>query len=139
MSDTTSTESITRVVDGQTLPLAGTWVIDPSHSSLGFAVRHLMVSKVRGRFSDWQGTIKIADDLAASSVAISADAASIDTRDRQRDEHLRAGDFFDVATYPTVIFSSTGVEVRGTKAVVAGDLTIRGVTRPVEVDVEFGG
>ena len=88
----------------------GTWVIDPVHSSIGFSVRHLMVSKVRGRFEVISGTVTIADDTALSAVDATIDAASVNSGDAKRDEHLRADDFFGVAEFPTVTFRSTAVD-----------------------------
>jgi polyisoprenoid-binding protein YceI len=117
----------------------GLWTIDPSHSEIGFSVRHLMVSKVKGRFADFEGTITIADDPLASSVQVSVDVSSIDTADAKRDEHLRSSDFFDVAEHRTMTFSSTSVHEDGDDYLVTGDLTLHGVTRPVELHVELNG
>src|ERR687884_460545 len=97
-----TTAEITRTVDGVEIPAAGTYAIDPSHSEVGFSVRHLMVSKVRGRFSDVAGTVVVADDPLASSVEVTIGTASIDTRDEKRDGHLRSGDFFDVERHPAI-------------------------------------
>ena len=118
---------------------AGTWTIDPSHSEVGFSVRHLMVSKVKGTFESFSGAVEISDDLLASSVTASVDLSSINTRDAQRDEHLRSGDFFEVATYPELTFASTSVEPAGDGYRVTGDLTIKGTTRSVDLDLEFHG
>jgi len=117
----------------------GTWTIDPTHSDVSFSVRHLMVSKVKGRFSTFEGTITVADDPAASSVRASIDMASIDTRDEKRDGHLRSADFFAVEQYPTMDFVSTGIRSNGDHYTLTGDLTVHGVTRPVELDVEVNG
>ena len=121
-----------------TIPV-GTWNIDPAHSEAGFSVRHLMVSKVRGRISTFSGSITIADDPLRSSVEVTLDPASIDTRDAKRDEHLRSADFFEVTAHPTWTFRSTGVRADGDDWIVTGDLTIRGVTRSVDLEVEFNG
>jgi len=121
-----------------TIP-TGTWEIDPSHSTVGFVARHLMVSKVRGRFASYQATIKIADDPLQSSVVVTIDAASIDTRDDNRDAHLRSPDFLDVEQYPTLTFESTAVRAAGEDYEVDGNLTIRDVTRPVTLQLEFTG
>jgi polyisoprenoid-binding protein YceI len=112
-------------------PTAVTWRIDPAHSEVSFRVRHL-VSRVRGSFGDWQGTI-VADpaDLASGSVAVEIRAASVDTNNERRDTHLRSADFFDAANHPTITFRSTAVELRGPELAVRGELTLRGVTRPV--------
>lgn len=114
---------------------------DKIHSSIGFSVRHLMVSKVRGEFRDWRGTLAIDEaDVTRSRVEIVIDAASIDTKEPKRDDHLRSADFLDAATHPTLTFRSTHVERTGEDALaVTGDLTIRGVTRPVVLAVELGG
>jgi polyisoprenoid-binding protein YceI len=117
----------------------GTWTVDPSHSEVGFVVRHMMVSKVKGRFAKVDGTITVAENVLDSSVEATIDAASIDTRDENRDNHLRSSDFFEVETYPTLTFRSTGLRPNGEDFVLDGDLTIRGVTRPVSLDLEFNG
>jgi|SRR5688500_8985014 len=129
----------TRTVDGVQLPAAGRWDIDRSHSSVEFSVRHLMVSKVRGRFGELSGTVAIGDVPEESSVAVVIEAAGIDTRDSGRDEHLRSADFLDVAGHPTLEFRSRAVRGRGERWEVEGDLTIRGVTRPVTLDVVLDG
>jgi polyisoprenoid-binding protein YceI len=119
--------------------VTGTWTIDTSHSDVSFTVRHLMVSKVRGHFSQFEGEITIADDPLASSVAASVELASIDTRDQARDDHLRSADFFEVSTYPTLTYRSTSVRPTGDGFLVNGELTLHGVTRPVALNVEFNG
>lgn len=117
---------------------AGTWVIDPAHSTLGFTVRHLMVSKVRGRFADFSGKLVINEDGTASAEAeIQVD--SVTTDNEQRDAHLRTADFFHAADFPVATFKSTGFRVNGEDFVVDGEFTIRGTTRPVSLDVEFHG
>src|SRR5688572_1675907 len=109
-----------------------TWAIDAGHSNVEFAVRHLMISTVRGRFPDVIGTVELdAEDPANSIVDVAVNVASIDTRQEQRDEHLRSADFFDVATFPALTFKSTRVRRDGDDFQVDGYLTIRGVTRPV--------
>ncbi|MGH9281890.1 MAG: YceI family protein [Acidimicrobiales bacterium] len=134
MSDTT-TQQATRTVGGQDLPAAGTWIIDPSHSSVEVVARHMMISKVRGHFSRFEGVIQVGDDPAESSVELTVDAASIGTADERRDGHLRSADFLDVERYPELRFRSTRVEpARPGHWRVTGDLTIRDVTRPVEFD-----
>jgi polyisoprenoid-binding protein YceI len=119
--------------------LAGTWDIDPVHSDVAFTVRHMMVSKVRGRFDTFAGEIVTGEKLTDSSVTASIDAASIDTGNHQRDEHVRSADFFDVENYPTWTFRSTGVRTDGDDLIVNGELTIKGVTRSVPLAVEVGG
>ncbi|HXJ21495.1 MAG TPA: YceI family protein [Polyangia bacterium] len=121
-------------------PAAKTWDIDTAHATAGFRVRHLMVSHVRGQLGPVTGTVVIDElDPSRSRVAVSIDARGVDTREPKRDEHLRSADFFDVANHPTVTFQSTRVEApRGLQGAlrVTGDLTIRGVTRPVTLEVE---
>lgn len=117
------------------------WAFDVVHSSVNFTVRHMVVSKVRGRFTKWEGTLAMDEkDPSGGQVEVVIDAASIDTGVLQRDEHLRSGDFFDVAHFPTIAFKSTRVEKAGAGALkVTGDLTMHGVTRPVALDVEYAG
>jgi polyisoprenoid-binding protein YceI len=136
----TSTEFSTRTWEGLTIPAAATYVLDPAHKRAGFVARHMMVSKVRGQFADATATIIVADNPLESTVAATIKADSIDTGQPDRDAHLRSGDFLDVAAYPTLDFRSTTVKSHsGNEFVLAGDLTIKGVTRPVELAVEFEG
>lgn len=134
-----STETAVRTVADQEVPATGKWEIDPAHSSIEAVARHLMVSKVRGHFSEYSGTINVAEDIEDSSVEVEIDAASIDTRQPDRDGHLRSGDFLDVENHPKITFRSTRVKREGDGWKMDGDLTIRGVTRPVTLDVEFLG
>jgi polyisoprenoid-binding protein YceI len=117
------------------------WNIDTSHSRVGFAVRHMLISKVRGAFTRWSGTLHLHEgDLSASSVEVTIDAASIDTQEPKRDEHLRSPDFFEVERFPELTFRSTGVEDLGDGRLrVTGDLSIHGVTREVVLDAELTG
>jgi polyisoprenoid-binding protein YceI len=117
----------------------GVWNVDPSHSTVGFVARHLMISKVRGRFGSFSGTVTIAEDPLESTVEATVDLASIDTGDAGRDEHLRSADFFSVEPHPTMSFRSTALREDGDRYVLAGDLTIRDVTRPVEFELDFEG
>ena len=117
----------------------GSYNIDPSHSTVGFVARHLMITKVRGRFTTFSGSITIADDRLSSSVNASVDLSSVTTGDEQRDGHLKSGDFFDIEKSPTMTFESTGIKADGDDFKLAGDLTIRGVTKPVTFDIEFEG
>src|SRR5689334_667540 len=118
-----------------------TWNIDPSHSAIHFSVRHMVVSKTRGRFTKWNGQIAFdPDDAGASKVEVTIDPASIDTADAQRDAHLKSADFFDVEKYPQATFRSTRVEdLGGDQYRITGELTVRGVTRPVAFDALFEG
>ncbi|MED5816124.1 YceI family protein [Mycolicibacterium sp. 050232] len=117
---------------------AGTWAIDPVHSSINFSVRHLMVSKVRGSFETFSGAITVAED-GTPAVSASIDVTSIDTRNEQRDAHVRSADFFDAENYPTATFVSTGVRPDGDDYIVDGDFTLKGVTKPVSLKLEFNG
>jgi polyisoprenoid-binding protein YceI len=119
--------------------IAGTWDIDPVHSDVSFTVRHMMVSKVRGRFGSFSGEITTGEDVTASTVTATIDATSIDTNNAQRDGHIRSADFFDVENHPTWTFTSTGVRADGDDIVVEGDLTIKGVTRSVPLTLEVNG
>ncbi len=117
----------------------GTWNVDPSHSGLNFTVRHLMVSKVRGRFSDFSGVVTVDSDPLKSRVTATANVASISTNDEARDGHLRTGDFFDVEKFPTISFASTSIERKGDDFVLNADLTIKGITKNVAFVLEFDG
>jgi polyisoprenoid-binding protein YceI len=118
---------------------AGTWVLDPSHSEVTFSVRHMMISKVRGKFAVKSATITAPENPLEATVTATADVASIDTNDEGRDGHLRSADFFDAETYPTITFASTGVRIEKGDFLVDGDLTIKDVTKPVTFELEFGG
>ena len=119
--------------------VAGAWNIDPIHSDVSFTVRHMMVSKVRGRFATFQGQINTAANFLESSVNASVDLASIGTNNEQRDAHIRSADFFEVEKYPTMTFNSTSVRADGEGYLLAGDLSLHGVTRAVEFALEFNG
>ena len=118
---------------------AGTWQVDPAHSAVTFTARHMMVAKVRGRFTDFSADIVIADDPLQSTVNATVQMASIATGDSGRDDHLRTNDFFDIENHPTMTFRSTGLEGTGDEYRLHGDLTIRGVTKAVTFDLEVGG
>lgn len=119
--------------------LAGTWTIDPAHSEIGFSVRHMMVSKVRGRFTGVEGTIVTAADPLSSTATGSIDLSSIDTGNEQRDAHLRSRDFFSVAEHPQLTWRSTGIRQQGDRYIADGELTLRGVTKAVALTVELNG
>ncbi len=121
--------------------LTGTWTIDPSHSRIGFVARHAMVTKVRGSFNEFEGTADLdGSDPASSSAQVTISAKSIDTRNAQRDEHLRSNDFFAMDEHPTITFASTGVaRVADGEFELTGDLTIKGVTKSVTVPFTFEG
>jgi polyisoprenoid-binding protein YceI len=116
----------------------GTWAIDPVHSSINFSVRHLMVSKVRGSFETFSGAITIAED-GTPSVSATIDVNSIDTRNEQRDAHVRSADFFDAENHPTATFVSTSVRPDGDDYILDGDFTLKGVTKPVSLKLEYNG
>ena len=118
----------------------GTWTVDPAHSSVEFRIKHMMISTVRGRFGEFEGTIEAAPDYHDSTVRGTIKTASIDTNEPRRDDHLRSADFFDVEEYPEIAFASTQVEhVRKGDFRVGGELTMHGETRPVEFEVTVHG
>ncbi|HTT52390.1 MAG TPA: YceI family protein [Streptosporangiaceae bacterium] len=119
--------------------VAGTWDIDPVHSEVGFSARHMMVSKVRGKFGKFSGQIVTGADLLQSSVTAEIDLSSINTGQEQRDAHIRSADFFEVETYPTMTYRSTGLRAEGDHYVLDGELTLKGVTRPVPLALELNG
>jgi polyisoprenoid-binding protein YceI len=130
----------TRVVDGHSVPAAGSWAVDKGHSSVEFVARHLMVTKVRGRFNDYDAAITVAERPEDSRVDVTIHAASITTGDPGRDGHLTSADFLDVENHPTITFASTQVRPTGPSTWdVDGDLTVHGVTKPVVLAVDFGG
>ncbi len=118
---------------------AGTWTLDPSHSEVTFSVRHMMISKVRGTFGVKSATLIAPENPLETTVAATVDVSSVDTKDEGRDNHLRSADFFDTETYPTMDFRSTGVRIEKGDFLVDGDLTIKGITKPVTFDFDFGG
>ena len=117
----------------------GTWAIDPAHSSVGFSVKHLMISKVRGSFASFSGTVVVPEDRFASTVSVTIDPTSVSTGDSNRDAHLKNGDFFDAESFPEWKFTSTAIKAVGSDYVLVGDLSLRGVTKPIELAVEFEG
>ena len=119
--------------------LAGTWDIDATHSTVGFSVRHMMVSKVRGYFREFSGEIVTVEDPTQSGVTASIEMNSIDTRQEQRDAHIRSADFFDAQNHPQMTFRSTAVRTDGADWQVEGELTIKGITRTVVLDLELNG
>jgi polyisoprenoid-binding protein YceI len=132
--------TLTREYQGILIPEAGTYALDKSHTTVEFVGRHLMITKVRGRFTDFDGKIVIGESPEESSVDVTIDAASVNSGDDKRDGHLRSPDFLDVERYPTITFRSTRLEIGSDgEAKVTGDLTVKDVTRPVTLDVEFDG
>jgi polyisoprenoid-binding protein YceI len=117
----------------------GTWTVDASHSTVGFVARHLMITKVRGHFTDFSASFEIGADPLDSTLVASVNLSSVDTGDAGRDEHLRGADFFKVEETSSMTFVSTGVKEKGDHYALLGDLTIAGLTHPVEFDLEFEG
>lgn len=116
------------------------WNVDSTHTHVGFSVKHMMVTTVRGQFKSYRGTLQLdTEDFAKSVFEGEIDVASIDTQNADRDTHLRANDFFDAPNFPKITFTSTKITSKGDDYVVTGDLTIRGVTKPVDLEVEFAG
>lgn len=137
---TAATGTLTRTLDGRRVPVPGAYALDPTHTEVGFVARHLVVTKVRGRFASYEVDLRIADRIEDSSLEVRLDAGSITTGNPDRDAHLRSGDFLDADNHAQLVFRSTGVRpVSATVWKVDGDLEIRGVSRPVTLDVEFLG
>lgn len=136
-----STRTDVRTAAGTTAPpAAGRWVIDPAHSSIEAIARHMMVSKVRGRFESFSGEIEVGEEPTDSEVSVEIDAASINTNEEHRDTHLRSGDFLNAEDHPKLSFTSTEIDhVEGDSYRVVGDLTIRGETQPITLDVDYFG
>jgi polyisoprenoid-binding protein YceI len=138
MSENTGVAS--RTYQGVEIPIPGTYTLDPNHARVGFVARHLMVSKVRGYFGEASATITVAEDPLQSSVTATIQAASISTNQEQRDTHLKSADFLHVEQHPTLEYRSNGVKsIEGNQFVLTGELTIKDVTLPVELDVELEG
>jgi polyisoprenoid-binding protein YceI len=136
----TKEATFTRTINGIEAPAPGDWVFDKPHTNLMFVARYAMLTKVRGHFGDFEGTIHVAEKPEDSSVELSMDASTITTDNDTRDNHLRSGDFLDLENHPTITFKSTKVELLGGDRIrVTGDLTIRGVTREVVLDAEYVG
>ncbi|GAB3390574.1 YceI family protein [Humibacter soli] len=117
----------------------GTWIIDPAHSEVSFTIRHLMISKVKGKFEKFHATFVTPANPLEATVQAHVEVASVNTNEPNRDAHLRTGDFFEAEKYPTIDFVSTGARVENGEFLVDGNLTIKGVTKPVTFDFEFGG
>jgi polyisoprenoid-binding protein YceI len=131
---------VLRTRDDRVVPVAGVYEIDSAHTSVEFVGRHLMITKVRGRFSDVRGRIMIGEEPAKSHVEVEIGVASVSTRNDDRDAHLKSGDFFDAEQYPTISFASTGVKpLRDNTWELVGDLTVHGTTNPVTLQVDFDG
>ena len=121
------------------MPIAGAWAVDPGHAEVGFIGRHLGLTKTRGRFTGVDGTVHVAADPTASTIDVTIDMSSVESGSANRDASLRSVNWFDVDNHPTARFRSTAITMDGTGGTVTGDLTIRGVTRPVVLDVDYLG
>jgi polyisoprenoid-binding protein YceI len=130
---------VTRLVDGTELLAPGTWTIDPTHAHVGFVGRHFGLSRVRGRFTGVDGAIHVAENQEDTDIEVTIDMATVDSGSNERDEHLRSADLFDVERHSTATFRATRIETAGSAGKVTGDLTIKAVTRPVTLDVEYLG
>ena len=139
MTGTTPASAPTRTVAGTELPAPGRWQIDPDHTELAFIGRHFMLTKVRGRFTAVSGAIVVADDPGESTAEVTIDMASVDSGSQDRDNHLRSPDFFDTGRHPTASFSGRAAGWQGPRGLLAGELTIRGITRPVTLQAEYLG
>jgi polyisoprenoid-binding protein YceI len=139
MTHTQPDLAVTRRVGGAELPAPGTWTIDPGHTEVAFIGRHFMLTKVRGRFTAVSGAIRIDAEPGDSTAEVTIDMASVDSGSETRDEHLRSADFFDVANHPTATFTGHAPNWHGSRGSLAGELTIRGVTQPLTLDVEYLG
>lgn len=118
---------------------AGNFTIDPAHSEIGFTARHAMVTKVRGSFNEFSGTATSGENLADAAISVTIAASSLDTRNADRDGHVKSEDFFDVEKFPTMTFTSTGFDLGEGEGTITGELTIKGVTKTVELETEFNG
>ena len=140
MSESTPTSTATRSYDGVEFPSAGTWNLDPAHTSVEFQTKHLMVAKVKGRFAGTEGALHIAEDPTQSTAVVKIATPTLDTGVQQRDDHLRSPDFLETEKYPEITFESTSFEhVKDEDWNLHGDLTIHGVSRPVTLKTEYKG
>ena len=139
MTETSPAATVTRRVGGTELPISGRWEIDPGHTEVAFIGRHFMLTKVRGRFTGVSGVIEVAEEPGGSTVEVTIDMASVESGSQARDDHLRSRDFFDAAAHPTATFSAHAADWQGTRGLLTGKLTIRGVTRPVTLATEYLG
>jgi polyisoprenoid-binding protein YceI len=139
MTEHASAGAATRIVAGAELPAPGRWQIDPGHTEVAFIGRHFMLTKVRGRFAGVTGAITVAEEPGESTAEITIDMASVESGSQARDDHLRSPDFFDVTRHPAATFSGRAADWQGTRGQLAGELTIRGVTRPVTLQAEYLG
>ena len=139
MTQTPPARAVTRLVGGTELPIPGRWQIDPGHTELAFVGRHFMLTKVRGRFTGVSGAIQVAEEPGDSTAEVTIDMASVDSGSEARDEHLRSADFFDAAHHPRATFTGHVAEWRGSCGLLVGELTLRGITRPITLQAEYLG
>jgi len=139
VTDTKPAAAATRIVADAELPVRGRWQLDPGHTEVAFVGRHFMLTKVRGRFTGVTGAIVVAEEPGESAAEVTIDMATVESGNRARDDHLRSPDFFDVARHPTASFSGHAADWQGTRGLLSGELTIRGVTRPVTLQAEYLG
>ena len=139
MTHTQDTRAATRQASGIELPAPGRWQIDPGHTELAFIGRHFMLTKVRGRFTGVTGAIEVAQNPGRTTAEVTIDMASVESGNQARDDHLRSPDFFDAADHPTATFTGRAAGWQGTHGTLAGELTIRGITRPVTLAAEYLG
>jgi polyisoprenoid-binding protein YceI len=132
-------ERLTTIVDGIEVPVPGTFVFDPNHTNVGFWGRHMMITKVRGRFERFAGGFTVAEKVDESTVWVDIEAASLTTASDKRDPNLRGPDFLDAENHPTITYRSTSLSHIGGRWRMVGDLTIKGISKPIEMDVEFVG
>ena len=139
MTATQSASAATRLVGGAELPAPGRWQIDPGHAEVAFIGRHFLLTKIRGRFTGVTGSITVAEDPGETTAEVIIDMASVESGNQARDDHLRSPDFFDAAGHPTATFAGRAAGWQGTHGTLAGELTIRGITRPVALAAEYLG
>ena len=139
MTQTEPAGEFTRLAGGAELPAPGRWQIDPGHTELAFIGRHFMLTKVRGRFTGVTGVIQVAEEPGQTTVEVTVNMASVESGSPARDEHLRSADFFHTARHPEATFSGRAADWDGTRGLLAGELTIRGISRPVTLSAEYRG
>ena len=139
MTQTQCDPAVTRIADGAELPAPGRWQIDPGHTELAFIGRHFMLTKVRGRFTGVTGAIVVAEEPGETTAEVIIDMATVESGSQARDDHLRSADFFDAARHPTATFRGRAARWQGTRGLLAGELTIRGITRPVTLQAGYLG
>ena len=139
MTQTKQPHASTRTADGTELPVPGRWQIDPGHTEVAFIGRHFMLTKIRGRFTGVTGAVMVTEEPGASTAEVTIDMASVDSGSQARDDHLRSPDFFDAARHPTATFAGRAAGWHGSRGQLAGALTLRGVTHPVTLQVEYLG